>query len=211
MEREIVHPDLVRWLDAVAPVPDAIQAEMETLAAQKRFPIVGPQVGRLLFVLARGAGARRVIELGSGFGYSTLWFARAVGPEGQVIHTDGSAENSARARDFLGRAGLADRVRFEVGDAREVLAGETGPFDVVFCDIDKEGYPEVPPLAVPRLRPGGLLLFDNTLWYGRVADEPGEDEETRAIQSLVRALHAHPQLVTALLPLRDGVSVSVKV
>ena len=209
----IVDPAIERYLAGLLEqrYPDALRRELEQRAAAEEFPIIGPLVGAECYRLARALDARRVFELGSGFGYSTLWFARAVGPDGQVIHTDGSAENSARARDFLGRAGLADRVRFEVGDAREVLAGETGPFDVVFCDIDKEGYPEVPPLAVPRLRPGGLLIFDNTLWYGRVADEPGEDEETRAIQSLVRALHAHPQLVTALLPLRDGVSVSVKV
>jgi len=211
MEREIVHPDLTRWMEAVAPPPDPVQLEMEALAEAERFPIVGPHVGRLLFVLARGAGARRVFEMGSGYGYSTLWFARAVGPQGEVVHTDGSSANSRRARDLLGRAGVAERVRFEIGDAREILARESGPFDAVFCDIDKEGYPEVPELALPRLRPGGLLIFDNTLWHGRVADEPGEDEETRAVQAVVRKLYADPRVVTALLPLRDGVSVSVRI
>lgn len=210
MEREIVHPDLARWLDAVAPAPDPVQGEMEAYAARERFPIVGPQVGRLLFVLARAAGARRVFEMGSGYGYSTLWFARAVGPGGEVVHTDGSPGRSALAREFLGRAGLLERVRFEVGEAREILAREAGPFDAVFCDIDKEGYPGVPALVVPRLRPGGLLIFDNVLWHGRVADEPGEDDETQAVQSLVRTLYAEPRLATALLPLRDGVSVSVR-
>ena len=210
MERPVVHPDLVEYMLRVTPPRDDVPAEMESVAAERGFPIVGPLVGRLLFALARSTGAKRVFELGSGFGYSTWWFARAVGPEGEIVHTEGSEENSKLARDLLGRAGLADRVTFEVGDAREIIRGYDGPYDVIFCDIDKHQYPDVPDLAVPRLRTGGLLLFDNMLWFGRVADTEPEDASTRGIQEVTRMLYGRDDLVTAILPLRDGVSVSVK-
>ncbi len=182
---------------------------METLAAERGFPIVGPQVGTLLSVLAQGIGARRVFEMGSGFGYSTLWFARAVGAGGQVVHTEGSEENSARAREFLGQAGLSERVRFLVGDARDLLRAEDGEFDIVFCDIDKEQYGEVPEIALPRLRPGGLLIVDNMLWYGRVLESSPKHETTRGVRALTETLLGDPRLETSILPIRDGVSVSV--
>ena len=210
MERPVVHPDLVDYMLRVTPPSDAVPAEMEAIARERGFPIVGPLVGRLLFALARASGARRVFELGSGFGYSTYWFARAVGPEGEVVHTEGSAENSRLARELLERAGLAERVRFEVGDAREIIARYEGPYDIVFCDVDKEQYPDVPDLAIPRLRQGGLLLFDNMLWFGRVADADPAEESTRGIQEATRLLYARDDLLTTILPLRDGVSLSVK-
>ncbi len=211
MKLDVVHPVMDAYLKDVLPPRDPVAAEMEAYAARHGFPIVGPLVGHLLFVLARACGARRVYEMGSGYGYSTLWFARAVGPGGQVVHTDGDAENSRRAREYLGRAGLADRVRFEVGDARQLIAREPGPFDVVFCDVDKEQYPDVPGLAVPRLRAGGLLVIDNLLWDGWVAEPAdADDDETRGIQELTRRLYADPGLATTIVPLRDGVSVSVK-
>jgi predicted O-methyltransferase YrrM len=187
---------------------------MERLGAARNFPIIGPLVGNLCMVLALSVKARRVFELGSGFGYSTLWFARAVGPEGHVVHTDGSAENTSMARDFLERAGLASRVTFETGDAREILhralaRGAGMPVDVVFNDIDKEQYPDVLPLARSALRPGGLLICDNMIWSGKVA-EPDPDETTRGILELTRSLRAAADFATTLIPLRDGVTVSVK-
>ncbi len=183
---------------------------MERLGAAQRFPIIGPAVGQLCHLLARSIGARRVFELGSGFGYSTWWFAHAVGEGGQVIHTDGSVGNSTRARDFLSRAGLASRVRFEVGDARTILERTPGPFDVIFNDIDKEGYPDVLPLARLALRVGGLLICDNMLWFGRVL-VPAEDPDTRGILELTRLLREAADFTTTLIPLRDGVSVSLRI
>jgi len=127
-----------------------------------------------------------------------------------VIHTDGSLGNSMQARDFLGRAGLAGRVRFEVGDAREILGRETGPFDVIFNDIDKEGYPDVLPLVREKLRAGGLFICDNMLWSGRVL-APAEDPDTKGIVELTRRLREAPDFVTTLVPIRDGVTVSLRV
>lgn len=211
---DLVAPRIESYLKGLIEEPDPVRAAMERLGAERDFPIIGPLVGNLCGVLARSVGARRVFELGSGFGYSTLWFARAVGPEGRVVHTDGSAENTRMAREFLERAGLADRVRFETGDAREILKralarGEEMPVDVVFNDIDKEQYPDVLPLARRALRSGGLLICDNMIWSGRVA-EPEPDEETRGILELTRALREADDFVTTLIPLRDGVTVSVR-
>lgn len=208
---DIVHPAVDGYMKQALPPRDPVVAEMEAYAARHGFPIVGPLVGHLLSVLARSARATRVFEMGSGYGYSTWWFAQAVGPAGEVVHTDGDPANSRRAREYLGRAGLADRVRFEVGDARALLAREVGPFDIVFCDIDKEQYPGVPALALPRLRAGGLLVVDNLLWSGLVAGPADAgDDETRGIQELTQALYGDPGLATTIVPLRDGVSVSVK-
>jgi predicted O-methyltransferase YrrM len=205
----ILGADVERYLHELQPSTDPVLLEMERIGRERRFPIIGPLCGRLCETLARAIGARRVFEMGSGFGYSTMWFARAVGEGGQVTHTDGSAESSAQARGFLARAGLADRVRFLVGDARRLIEAEAGPFDVVFCDIDKEGYPEALDLARPRLRRGGLLITDNVLWSGRVA-RPDPDATTRAIQEYNRAAFLAPDLFGVIVPLRDGVGVHIK-
>jgi predicted O-methyltransferase YrrM len=209
MDRDIVHTDIEAYLAGLVGTANEVSAEMEEVARQRDFPIVGPLVGRLLSVLARSVGAEQVCELGSGFGYSTLYFADVVGPAGRVVHTDTSQARSDEARAFLERAGLVERIEFCVGDALEVLESCSGPFDLVFCDVDKEAYPRVPDLAVPRLRTGGLLVFDNTLWHGRVPDAEA-DETTAAVQELNRVLHRRADLLTSIVPLRDGVSVSVK-
>jgi predicted O-methyltransferase YrrM len=205
----ITAPEVNQYLSQVNPPTDPLILEMERSGRERGFPIIGPQVGRLCELLARSIGARSVYEMGSGFGYSTWWFSRAVGESGSVVHSDGSEKLSAEARQWMTRAGLEGRVRFEVGDARELLAREDGPFDVIFCDIDKEGYPEALELARPRLRKGGLLIVDNTIWGGRVA-LPDPDETTRAIQQFNDAAAAADDLLTVILPLRDGVSVSLK-
>jgi len=207
---DIVDPKIDAYLRTLVPEGDEVRAEMERQAAAQRFPIIGPAVGQLCYTLARAIAARRVFECGSGFGYSTWWFARAVGEGGRVVHTDGSIGNSTQARSFLARAGLASRVTFEVGDARQILARSEGPFDVVFNDIDKEGYPEVLPLAREKLRVGGLLICDNMLWFGRVLHPP-EDDDTRGIHTMTRLLAEAKDFATTLVPLRDGVSVSLRI
>jgi predicted O-methyltransferase YrrM len=207
---DLVHPEVDRYLAGIAAPSDPVLLEMEGLAAERGFPIVGPQVGRLLHVLASASGARRVLELGSGFGYSALWFARAVGPEGLVVLTEGSPERAREAGGFLARAGLEKRVRIEVGNALEIASRESGPFDLVFNDIDKEDYPKVAGLAARLLRPGGLLVSDNMLWCGRVLGEGPGDAETRGVRELIRLLYAPEPFFTALVPLRDGVTVSVR-
>lgn len=209
-------PLLIAGLDdyllSVLPPRDAVLARMEEEAARRGIPIVGPAVGRLLGQLARIAGARRVFELGSAIGYSTVWLARAVGPEGRVYFTDGSEENAAEARRNLEEAGVAERVTVLVGDALARLAETDGEFDLVFNDVDKEGYPEVLRQAVPRLKAGGLLVTDNVLWNGALRLPACEDDaETAAIREFNRASYAHPDLEVTILPLRDGVAVARKI
>jgi predicted O-methyltransferase YrrM len=206
---DILDPAIDRYLHALANPDDPILREMELLAAERSFPIVGPQVGRLLEVLARAVSARRVVELGSGFGYSAYWFARAVGPQGRVVLTERSAARAAEAESFLKRGGLADRVQIETGDSLEIVDRLGGEFDIVFNDIDKELYPQVLERAAAALRPGGLLISDNMLWFGSVLEESPREASTRGIQELTRLLYESSDFHTTLIPLRDGVTVSV--
>ena len=205
----IVSPDIERYLADLAPTDDQVLREMEIVAAEKNFPIIGPQVGRLCWVLSQAIRARDIFEMGSGFGYSTWWFAHAVGEGGRVVHTDGDAKKSADARQYLQRAGMASRVTFEVGDAREVITRYPGPFDVVFIDIDKDGYPDALELARVRVRPGGLIITDNVLWGGKVAASD-VSSQTQAVQNYNKLAMRAADLVTTILPLRDGVAVSIK-
>ena len=205
----LVHPEIEDYLSHLAAHGDPVLAEMEKLGDERDFPIVGPQVGRLLEVTARTCGARRVLELGSGFGYSAYWFLRAVGPEGTVLLTEGSAERSREAEEFLTRGGFAGRFRIEVGDGLAIAAALSGPFDVVFCDVDKHDDPRALPMARQLLRTGGLFITDNMLWDGKVLAP--DDRQTRGVLELTRELYAAPDFVTTLVPMRDGLTVAVKV
>jgi len=204
---DIIDSRLETYLESLLPEADPVQAEMETLAEQRGFPIVGPLVGRLLYLLTRLLPARRVLELGSGFGYSALWFARALPPDGSVVLTEEDAEDSRRSREFLERAGLADRARFEIGDALELIEGLEGAWDVVFVDVHKEQYPQAAEAAIERIRPGGLMVVDNVLWQGRVVEERPPEPSTEGVLELNRRIHSDPRLDRAMVPLRDGVAV----
>jgi len=208
---DIVHPKVQRYLESLIPPRDRVMAEMESRAEREGIPIVGPLVGRLFYQLALISGAKRVMELGSAIGYSTMWWARGVGPDGKVWYTDASAENAHDAIGYLERGGVAQRVHFMVGDAVKCMASVKGKFDVVFCDIDKPGYPAALRAALPRLRRGGLLVVDNTLWNGWVASRWGGGASTRAVRRLNALTYADDDAAfTVVLPLRDGVSVVVK-
>ena len=205
----IVQADIEKYLAAVRSPSDPLLTELEALAAARGFPIVGPDVGRLLFILARFAGARRVLELGSGYGYSALWFALALPPDGEVHCTDQSAENRDRAREYFRRAGMEAKLRFHVGEALSLARGIQGPFDIVFNDIDKEDYPAAIETAAPLLRNGGLFVTDNALWYGKVA-APEPDAPTRGVSRFNQLLAADSRYETVILPLRDGLSVALR-
>jgi len=192
------------------PPRDLVLAEMESEAAKNNVPIVGPAVGRVLEQLALIADARTVFELGSAIGYSTIWWARAVGEGGRVYYTDSDRKNADRARHYFDQAGVADRITILTGDALELLSEEKQQFDIIFNDVDKEDYPRVLRLAVPRLRRGGLFVTDNVLWSGRVAQNTPPDASTKAIQEFNRLLYQTPELMTTILPLRDGVAVALK-
>lgn len=205
---ELHAPELERYLDGLAAPDDALHDEMAALAAELDFPHVGPQGGALLRWLAAGIDARKVLELGSGFGYSAWWLTQAVGRRGYVILTERSKEHARRAKDFLDRAGRGERARIEVGDALETLERLDGPFDLIFNDIDKQSYPRTIELVAERLRPGGLFVTDNTLWQGKVASAETPDEMTAAVQSFNRQLGDDARFDTLWLPVRDGLAVA---
>jgi predicted O-methyltransferase YrrM len=205
------------YLYSLLPERDEVLTEIENTAARRRIPIVGPAVGRLLYQLARISGAKTVFEMGSAIGYSTIWWARAVGEGGRVVYTDGDPRNADEARRYFERAGVADRITIRIGDALELLSEQKPESqDIVFNDVDKVDYPRVFKLAVPRVKKGGLFVTDNVLWSGRVASAvtgqpPSEKEaETRAIIEFNRLLYGSPEFFTTILPIRDGVAVAVK-
>ena len=198
------------YLYSLLPPRDEVLAEMENEAAKRDIPIVGPAVARVLHQLALIAGAKTVFELGSAIGYSTIWWARAVGEGGRVIYTDGDRKKADEARGYFERAGVADRISIKVGDALEFLSEEKQQFDVIFCDLDKEDYPRALRLALPRLKSGGLLVADNVLWSGKVTQANPAENSTKAIQEFNRMLYGASDLFTTILPIRDGVAVAVK-
>ena len=206
----MLRPDIEAYLHRFIPDRDTILAEMEQLAEARHFPIVGPVVGRLLAQLAQLVGAERVLEMGAGFGYSAYWIARVLPPDGRLLAVERSAENVRLGKQWLGRGGLDDRVEFIVGDALQVVHGVPGPFDLIFVDVDKEQYPASLSLTVPRLRQGGLLITDNILWSGRVVAPHPPEASTRGIQDYTRLLYENPDLYTTILPVRDGLALSLK-
>jgi predicted O-methyltransferase YrrM len=209
---KILHPEQEGYLDRLLPPRDALLREMEALAAERAVPVSDPEVGRLLQALATGAGARRIVEVGTAIGYGTLCLARGA-PAACVISVDLDPERLALARGFLARGGVADRVDLLLGPALERLAGVEGPFDLAYLDGPKPEYRRTLDLLLPKLRVGGFVVVDNLLWGGRVAapDEDDEDDdETAAIRAFNGYFMSHPQLAAVLLPLGDGVGLAAK-
>jgi predicted O-methyltransferase YrrM len=167
-------------------------------------------VGRVLYQYARLINAKKVFELGSAIGYSTLWWARAVGDGGQVFYTDGDVKNANEARGYFRKAGLEGRIQIAVGDALELLSEQKQEFDIIFNDVDKEDYPRVLHMVSSRLRRGGLFITDNSLWYGRVIEATPQMESTRAVQEFNRRLYAMQEFFTTVIPIRDGLAVALK-
>ena len=213
---DIVDPRVEHYMRSLQDRHDEpVLLEMEAEGRERGFPIIGRLVGVTVELLARSIGARRVFELGSGYGYSAYWFARAVGPGGEVHGTDGDPANAAKALGYLERAGLADRLRWHVGDAVGNLAEVDGEFDVVYDDIDKEGYPDAWRAAAERIRVGGLYLCDNVLWSGAVADPEGDHGRdrvtTEAILEHNRLISEDERYVSSIVPTRDGLMVALRV
>ncbi len=198
------------YLYSMLPPRDEVLTEIEAEAAKRKIPIVGPAVGRVLHQLALMTNAKSVFELGSAIGYSTIWWARAVGEGGRVIYTDGDRKKADEARRYFARAGVTQQITVKTGDALELLSEEKQPFDIIFNDVDKEDYPRVFKLAVPRLRKGGLFVTDNVLWSGKVAQNKPSEPSTKAIQEFNQLLYHSPDLFTTILPIRDGVAVAIK-
>ena len=207
---DIVNPQVESYMRSrLDRYDEPVLLEMEAEGKERGFPIIGRLCGVALELHARAVGARRVFELGSGFGYSAYWFSRAVGDGGEVHGTDGDPANEAKALGYLGRAGFGDRIRWHVGDAVTSFGAVDGDFDVVFCDIDKPGYPDAWRAARDRIRVGGLYVCDNTIGYGAgtVLDE-GEGPE--AIREHNRLIAEDERYVSFIDPTREGVLVALR-
>jgi caffeoyl-CoA O-methyltransferase len=198
-----------RYLEKLLPERDPVLTEMEAYAKKHHVPIIGPSVGRMIYLLAQISGAKRIFEMGSAIGYSTIWLARAGGSAAEVYYTDGDPANALRARDYIRRAGVEKRVRILVGNALELIDGVSGKFDLIFIDVEKRSYPGALRKALPRLKGGGLLLADNVLWSGRVTG-PAKDAATRGIQKFNEMIYRSEELLVGIIPLRDGVAVCRK-
>lgn len=214
---DIVDPAAERYMrDLLARYDEPVLLDMEAVAKRRGFPIVGRQVGVTLELLARAVSAQRMIELGSGFGYSAYWFSRAIGNRGEIHCTDGDPENERKAMDYLGRAGLAGPILYHVGEAVDTLKRVEGTFDLVYNDIDKGAYPDAWRASRDRIRPGGLYLCDNVLWSGRVALQEQEDEGaqegwTRAIREHNSMIAGDERYLSVIVPTRDGVMAALRI
>ena len=206
---DILNPRIEEYLQRISPAYHSILEEMETLATILNFPIVGPLVGRSLYILTRLSNPRRILELGSGYGYSAFWFALATGPETKIICTENSQENIDRAQDYLGRAGLWNKIEYHRGDALQTLEKQSGEFDILFMDIDKHQYPDGFRKGFPKLKKGGLFITDNVLWSGRIV-ESNQDASTHAIAQYNEMIFNTPGAFSTILPIRDGVAVTLK-
>jgi len=206
----ITQPDVDSYLYSLLPPRDEVLAEMEAEASKHRIPIVGPVVATFFQQLVKLTGAKTVFEMGSAIGYSTIWWARAVGEGGMVHYTDSDQKNADKARRYFQRAGVADRIKIHIGDAIELLSEQKQEFDIVFNDIDKEDYPRVLRLVPPRVKKGGLFVTDNVLWSGRVTESKPAELSTKAIQEFNRQLYASKDFSTTIMPVRDGVAVAVR-
>jgi predicted O-methyltransferase YrrM len=219
MTGELDYDDVQAYLERLVPPRVPELAAMEAYARQHDFPIIGPVAGQACYLVARLMAARRVFELGSGYGYSTAWFARAVhencaiapsDAQGEVHHVVWDEQLSAQAQQHLRALGYESLVRFHVGEAVEELRKSSGGFDIVFNDIDKDGYPASLPVIAEKLRPGGVLIIDNMLWHGRIFDPEDQAPSTLGVHEVTRMLAADPAWVVSLLPLRDGLIVAQK-
>ena len=207
-----IQDDVEEYLYKLLPERNEVVKEIEEYAAQNRVPIIGPAVARMLSLFVQVSGAKRIFEMGSAIGYSTIWMARAAGPKAKVIYTDGDPEKARRAKDYFRQAGVAKRIEVRVGNALELLKKTPGTFDLIFNDIDKHQYPDALRVALPKLRRGGLFITDNTLWAGKAARPAAPDDaDTLGVQELNRLVYASKELYPVLVPLRDGVTICRKI
>lgn len=195
---------------ATGTLPHPVFEQMHEEASRRNFPIVGPEVGRFFLQLAAIHRPTRILELGSGFGYSGLWWAFGH-PNAEIHLTEFKQSNLDIARAYATTAGRTHQFHYHAGDALRTARALPGTWDIIFADIDKNEYPAVVDFAEERLRADGLLLFDNMLWRGQVAlPEEDWDPQTEAIVVTTRRLYNEGGWHTSLIPLRDGVLLAVR-
>lgn len=204
----IVNPKLEKYIFDLMPKQNEVLEEMYKYGIDQDFPLIGPLCGQFLRQMAVVSNAKRIFEMGSGFGYSAVWFSMGMPEDGKIICTDGDPENRERAMSYFKRLGIDHKIEFHVGMAQDILKRYDGPFDIIFNDVDKEQYPETLDIAIPHLRKGGLFITDNTLWDGKII-ENGGDIYTVGVKEFNKLSFSRQDIVTMIVPLRDGLSVSV--
>lgn len=209
---EISYQSVQEYLTSLVPPREPELQKMEEIAEKNDFPIIGPVCGYYCYQLARMLNAKSVFELGSGYGYSTAWFAKAVRENGGgvVHHTVWDDDLSKRAQAHLSALGFADLVQFHNAEAVQTLRETDGPFDIIFNDIDKEGYPDSLPVIKEKLRHGGVLIIDNMIWSGRVYDHSNHEKNTEAVRRFTRDITSDLDWIVSLIPARDGMIVAYK-
>jgi caffeoyl-CoA O-methyltransferase len=206
----IIHADQARYLDALLPPRDELLSEMEAYASRNRQPIADPEVAQLMRMLVRLQRPRRLLEIGTNIGYSVVVLGREL-DAGAVLETiEIDREMGETARAFTSRAGLSAGIVFHNGAALDVLPQLAGPFDFVFIDCVKTEYERYLDLVLPRMVVGGLIVCDNLLWKGEVAQQSAErSPEAVALDRFNRRIMSDPRLDSIILPLGDGVGLSV--
>jgi len=212
---DITDPKINRFINEISSGAqsgeyDHVLTDMDSYAKQNNFPIIGPLVGRLLRQIAMITGARKIFEMGSGYGYSAIWFAGGMPDSGKIVCTEGSDYNKNIALKYFKKAGCEKMIDFQVGDAKEIICKYEDKFDIILNDIDKEQYPEAFELALPRLRSGGLFITDNVLWSGRIFDDE-PDAAAAGIIEFNRKLFKSNRIFSSIIPIRDGLGIAVKI
>ena len=209
---ELISTALRKYLVDLVPPRPSIMQDMERYAFELGFPIIGPAAGYFCYQQTRMLKARNVFELGSGYGYSTAWFALAVQENGggTVDHVVWDEGLSRKARGYLSDLGFDDIIRFTVGEAVNALKEAKGKYDLIFSDIDKAGYPDSLPVIESKLRSGGILIADNALLRGRVFDRDDQSESAEGIREFTQRLRDDPNWITTVVPIRDGLIVSLR-
>jgi caffeoyl-CoA O-methyltransferase len=212
MSDKLTYDVVQSYLTQLVPPRHPEMREMEAYARETGFPIIGPAAGYLCYQVARMVKATQIFEMGSGYGYSTAWFARAVMENGggRVHHVVWDSGLSRRARHHLGAMGYNDIVQYHVGEAVQTLDDFSGTFDLIFNDIDKPAYATSLPVITKKLRPGGVLIVDNVLWYGYIFNENDRSNSTEAIREMTRILTVDPGWITTLAPVRDGLIIAYR-
>lgn len=208
----LTYPDVQEFLKELVPAREPEMQIMEQYAEQHEFPIIGPAAGYNCYQIARMIRAKSVFEMGSGYGYSTAWFARAVQENGGgvVHHTVWDEKLSKMAASHLSRLGFDGLIEYHVAEAVETLRNLPGQFDLIFNDIDKEAYPASLSPIKQKLKSGGVLIVDNILWSGRVFDGTDKSASTNSIREFTRLITNDPDWIVSLVPVRDGIILAYK-
>ena len=212
MSEKLIASKVTEYLNSLVPPREPELQKMEDYGREHSFPIIGPSVGNLCYLIAKLIKARSVFEMGSGYGYSTAWFARAVMENGGgvVHHVVWDKALSSQARQHLSALGYGEVVKYTVGEAVQALRDQAGSFDLIFNDIDKHAYPESLEVISERLKPGGVLMVDNMLMSGRIFESSNKSAGVEGVKVMTNRIAQSPNWISAIVPIRDGVLLATK-